>query len=293
MRRFISCCILSFITLVFAHGQQKPSSDIFMTLGGGLSTLKYDNSTFRLGANIGLNYSYFFNSSIGLSSGVEISLLRGKIENYEGRTVAQSLIDSENDQYDLYSVINGFNEDQSVIVLQIPIMISNQGSILARHNYFIAGGIKLGLPIRSHYESNSDKVVCKGWYSEFDNWAETQKFAGFGEFVNISTNSDLSIKPLVMMSIEVAVKWNIKSVSRSIYTGLYLDYGLNDLKKNSDLPLVTHDNIEGNNYPVLNSILESGELESGYIHDGHSMSSIIDNVLPICVGVKVGFELTK
>lgn len=292
MRKINIICIFILVFTFHASGQQKSPHEFGVALGGGISTLKYKYGEMGLGGNSGITYTYYFNINLGIRTGVEISFLNARISNFSGQGVSQGLTDSDKDEYDLYSTFEGYNESQKAFMLQVPIMLSYESNLF-NNKYYISGGVKIGFPIKAQFTSSLESVNSKGWYPSMENWAETQIFAGFGNFSNIVTNSDLSLKPLLVLSLETGIKWNSKRINRPFYTGLFLDYGVNNIVTKSNQPFITH-GIDRESYILINnSFLESEIVNGNYLHEGGSVNSIVGKVVPMSIGLKTSFIINK
>jgi len=96
------------------------------------------------------------------------------------------------------SKTNDEHEKQRILALQIPLMLQFQGG--TRHKFYFATGAKAGIPLDGKSEVEKQ---------DFDNELQTAFFA----------------------SAELGMKWQFKK-HLYLYTGAYLDYGLNDFTDN-------------------------------------------------------------
>lgn len=273
-----------------AMPQDKIHHEYSVTLGGGLSSLKYDPEVGKqehgLGGNLGFGYTLFLNKNWGINSGVEFSYFTAKIKNVDVLSYAPGLIDSEGEVYDYYSSVTGYAERQHVVLANIPLMAHFQTEAFAENSFYISAGAKVGIPIVSKYKSDGDRFENKGWYPERENWATDQKFAGFGTFYDRDVKEDLDLKVAFMLSVETGIKWALDN-GKSLYTGIYCDYGLNDITKNGHNNAFVTQEIQPDRYFFTNnSALESGYY-TDYAHNGGQSKQIVDKVTPISLGIKL------
>lgn len=290
IKKYIYLFTAALVISLSAVPQDKIHHEYSITLGGGLSSLKYDPAVGKhehgLGGNIGFGYTLFLNKNWGLSSGVEFSYLTSKIKNVDVLSYAPGLSDSEGAIYDYYSSVTGYAERQHAIFANIPLMPHFQTEISGDKSFYISAGAKVGIPILGKYKSDGDRFENKGWYPERENWNTTQKFAGFGVFYDRDVKEDLDIKVAFMLSAETGIKWTLDS-GKSLYTGVYCDYGLNDITKNGhNDPFVTQQIDPDRYFFTNNSALESGYY-TDYAHNGGQGKQIVDKVVPITLGVKI------
>lgn len=260
-----------------------------LSVGGGLSSLKYDDVKSGTGGNIALGYTHFFNEKWGLKSGLELSILNSKLEDYSGLAYQPGLMDSEGDQFDYYSAVSGYSEKQKATFLNIPIMGQFQIDAFSANKFYALAGFKVGIPISGNYKSEGNSFINKGWYPHLQNWAETQKFAGFGDFKNRSVDADLDLEVAFMISLETGIKWAIGD-GKALYTGVFIDYGLNDVVKNHDKPFVEQ-RIESGNYDFANNSVLESRSATKYIHEGGELKQNVDKVIPFSIGLKIGFSV--
>lgn len=289
IKKYIYILVISLCISVYTFAQEKSSHEFCLSLGGGLSTLKYDDGKNGTSGNVGLSYTYFFSEKWGVKSGLELAHYKAELKDFSTLSYAPGLRDSEGDVFDYYSSVSGYNEKQKATLINVPIMGHFQTGAFNQNKFYVSAGFKVGIPVSSKYESEGASFVNKGWYVDLDNWVTTQKFAGFGEFKDKSSEGDLDLDIAFILSIETGVKWNLGN-NKSLYTGVFLDYGLNDIKKYSNKPFVMQ-SVNGDDYDFTNN----SALESTYvtqpIHENGELRSIVPKVIPFAVGVKVGFAL--
>jgi hypothetical protein len=96
-------------------------------------------------------------------------------------------------------------------------------------------GVKLNILLSNTYESKVTTFYNVAHNLDQDNWADTQEFAGLGRFKGKSSNGDFGFVQ-ALFSFEAGMKWRIAD-NMYLYTGAFLDYGLNDPSKNNREPI--------------------------------------------------------
>jgi len=241
MKKIIIIIVVTVISNLYLLAQSY-TNEISVHGSGGFSPLLYKlssgESSGGLGGDFGAGYTYFFPSidkvgltgtihrmQFGLYGGVGLGVYTAKAK-LNGVTLdpATGLIDNENHLFDMYTYFSGYQENQNMIFLNIPVMAMYQIDKI----YFF-GGIKTAIPVLCKYKTTDAKFTNMGYYPEFDNWAKTQTFAGFGDF-DRSSKGDVKLGITMMLSLETYMKLII-SRSYSLYYGLYFDFGLNNSLK--------------------------------------------------------------
>ncbi len=265
---------------------QDSKHEISVYVAGGLSTLSYDpafgDRSNGIGGNIGVGYTYSLTENLGINTGIEFSLYNAKMKRESFNDVMQQLVDpSDEELYDFYSNVKNYEEKQKAMYINIPLMLQFQHG--EEHKWFLAAGVKLGIPVSGKYKSSASEVTNKGFFYDTENWGETQEFMGFGTYTDYSNDEDIDFKVACLFSAEAGMKWRLTD-KMSLYTGAYFDYGLNDIAKDSSDKSFTKlvETSEGIQYSN-NSILDSS---IGY-SSNTLRQEIVDKVIPMAVGLKV------
>ena len=253
--------------------------------GGGLSDLKYDASAGKqkmdFGGQVGLGYQYFFCRNLGLGTGAEIALYNS-VFNMDNLSTRYTTADMTGDNFEFRSTVSNYEEKQNAMLLQIPLMLQFQYG--GKHKFYIAAGGKAGIPLSGKYKSSSASIVNTGYY-DYENYEyTTPEFMGFGTFTNKNAKGDLDFKTAFFASAEIGMKWRL-SDKLSLYTGAYLDYGLNDIRKVetrhvTSLQFVEYNTANPRDF-AINSIVNSQYSRNG------NMQSFTDKIIPMAAGIKL------
>jgi len=256
------------IFLALLMGVQTFASEFSVYGGGALSTLMYDtkegDKSQGLGGLFGFGYAYFFTPNLGLVSGLEMAFYNAK---YELKNIAQQpymFKDYEGHEMEFRSRVEGYREEQSLVILQIPFMLQyRQGE---NHQFYAMTGTKIGIPLSGKNKISADSVKNSA-YSKFEDYEyTTQKFMGFGTFVGQESEKKLPLQTAVLLSAETGVKWKL-SESLRLYTGIYFDYGLNPVTKRGS---------------SSERVIEYKSQEQTF-----DFNNLIDETTPLAVGLKL------
>lgn len=263
MKKFIVInMILAAMCSQYVTAQQAQHE--FSAVGGlGLGTLRYNLSmgdrNGRLGGDIGFGYTYFrgnekvtgtgriVTEDWGLHTGIEFGFYNAK-STVSGNIVTKELKDSEDDQFDMVSALEKYKETQLMALLNIPMMAQ-----FAFDRYYVLGGLKLGIPLASRHKAKNTEVNNKGWYEKYENWMDQElQSQGFGTFVR-DTKGKLKYGVSAMLSLEGGVKIRLRR-KLSIYSGVYFDYGLNNIAKNNKDVFINFNSKDPEHFKI-NSVL--------------------------------------
>ncbi|MGM0934061.1 MAG: outer membrane beta-barrel protein [Bacteroidota bacterium] len=220
-------------TLISVSGQvwAQSNNEVSFYLQGSFSELSYEalgeESELGNGFGVGAKYAYYFSDSWSLGAGAEFQYMEGSIflPNVQGAYTTQDL---EGDAFEFRYSADSFSESQDVYFLNIPLQIQYESSGMTR--FYAAAGVKAGLVVDSKYQSRTTSLETSGYYPQYNVELTEPEFAGFGEFDQVSNSkSDLDLRTNFVAHLESGVKFMLEN-SRSLYMGLFLDYGLNDIK---------------------------------------------------------------
>ena len=260
---------------------QKKRYEIMLHGSGGLSSLKYSvnigKQTDGFGGQAGLGYGFFFVPKWGLRTGVEFSLYRASF-TLKDASLNYMTTDMENVPFEFRCKVNNYKEKQYLIMLQIPLMIQFQTGI--HHQFYMAAGGKIGIPLSMKYNGSNTIIYNSGYY-DFENYEyTTQQFMGFGQFPGSKGNLDY--KPISFIaSVETGAKWMMRE-GYKFYTGIYLDYGLNNIinQPSPPLPFLDYNTTHPADFTV-NSIIKSQ-----YAKD-NDFKVFTNKIIPLSAGIKL------
>jgi len=180
--------------------------------------------------DLGVGYTYFFNKKWGIHFGIGPGLYNVKTSQ-NLNVLTPNITDRNNYRFDLHTATD-YREHYNSLFLKVPVMLQYQklqpthwSKVQVRQGFYAMIGIKAIVPFSSRFESDNTSQTNLAYYPEFDNWAGTQTFAGLGDFAGSTLNNNLDIGTTIMLALEAGIKWRIRN-NRSLYTGIYVDYGL-------------------------------------------------------------------
>ena len=271
--------------------------------GGGLSTLHYKlaegDRSGGIGGDFGVGYTFInanwqasetgtlVSAQWGLHTGIGLGLYNAKSNLNGVKTVTSDLTDNDivATQFHLHTTLREYNETQNALYLNIPVMGLYQ-TTLGRQLFYGMGGVKFGIPISSNFKSKNATFVNKAYYWELDNWAETQEFAGYGTFKGRNSDGDVELGFNMMLALEGGVKWRI-SENLFIYTGLFFDYGLNNVSKGNYQKFVNYNKDNPKGF-TTNSVLASYSNSNP-----KELKMFTEKINLMAVGIKVRVTLGK
>jgi len=266
---------LSFVLQV----QAQHKSEITIPLGAGIAPLKYQlndgQSKFGFGEELGIAYSYYFSKMLGISLGMEVALFgsSAKINNISYEQQIETPLGLSG-QFFLQTEYEGLEEKQSAVFLQIPVLLQLQFPVSQSSFLFLGAGIKVGFPVSSKWTQNATSLTTTGYSDYTDQYYTEIPKHGFSTRIDFYSSGKMELKSPVLFALEGGFKFAISKTTQ-LHTGIFLDYGLNNIHKAStNMPLMEYDNDSPTNYNYR-SILTTNHYSAS------------KGIKPFAVGIKI------
>ena len=274
---------LTFLTIALSaitiQGQE-----ITANISGGLQGLNFKTTSgdnkIQAGGRIGFGYTYFINENWGVLSGIDVGYYSNKA-SLANNTYASYLYDSENDLFEYRVKTTGYKEKSHFYAASIPVLI--QYRTKGNTQFYVNAGGRVFFPFSPKAKVTVDQIETTGYYPDFNAELNNMPQHGFTTSNNLSNDADTKLKVAFTLSAETGVSFKLSETLR-LYTGLYVDYGLNNMqKKNQELAnqaLVSYD-ATGSGTIKANGLLNSNEIKDK------------TNLLAYGAQIKLGFDLSK
>ena len=193
------------------------------------------------GGDLGVSFTGFFTEQFGFHIGLGVGIYNVKnvVDSFAFVTPdygyeLNPLVEGEKHYYDLYTGLYGYSEKHTMFFITIPLMLQFQTPHRLRSSvergFYASAGVKLNYLINTQYDVGVETFKNVAHFKEIDNWGGTQEFAGFGRFKGNTSSGKLG-NFIPLLSLETGIKWCFPH-RFILYTGVFFEYGLNDLTKN-------------------------------------------------------------
>lgn len=223
---FLSCSLFAQVQIAHEFG---------FNAGGGFSALQSKLSidgkqSSGFGGKIGLDYTFFFTPNWGIGTGTGIAFYNSttSVDNINDHYLLETPTGfPANSNFYLYTTSKQIEEKQQATYFNIPLMLQYQTS--GKNKFYAQGGILFGIPLSANYNTISGSLTTKG-YSDFTGQYYETTSHGFSTFPDVASSGELDFGQSYSASMEIGLKWKLND-KFSLQTGLYLDYGLNKIRK--------------------------------------------------------------
>jgi len=285
MKRIFLLLAVAIITTGSLSAQvfKRQKHELSVHAGAGLSTLQYELQTGKhsngIGFQVGGGYAFYFLPSVALRTGLEMSFYNAsaKLTNFTDSydVQASSVVNNYTYTYN----IDKYNESQQSLYFNIPLMLQFQTG--RTYIFYGAVGGKVGIPLTATARTKKYEIATKGYFPQEGRTYDDLPQFGFGtyEYLKGSTRLD-NFKLQFMLAAEAGLKWKIRK-GNDIYTGVYLDYGLNNVLDTNDKRFVT--SVLSADKPPMSPIIESQ----------YKGSPFTEKINPLAVGLRVRFTFLQ
>ena len=213
-----------------AVAQDFSRSEFSIRMGGGASSFQTrptEGKDFWNWTGVaGLGYHFFFNPHWGIGTGANFAVYNGgiSIDNYSRRQDAVNKATGH--PFDFLVKSSNYKEPQQAMMINIPLMLQYQG--VGKTAFYAALGGKAGIPVSAKSQLKGN-FSSGGFFPNLNVTYENLPEYGFvTDFPFPENKTDITLKTAFLASAELGVKWRLGK-SASLYTGIYVDYGLNNL----------------------------------------------------------------
>jgi OOP family OmpA-OmpF porin len=232
----------AFFSAITASAQQNEFS---LYAGAGMHGLQYDNThggmSIKPGFQAGVGYTRLLSSRWGIRTGLEIGYYHTRATLNAGTAFISQYVDSEGEGFEYRVKASGYREDQKLYTVNIPLLLQFQTPGQGKQQFYALGGAKLGIPFSQTYTSHADEISASGYYPNLDLEITDLPVHGFGKQAGWSGKGDNDLKIAISLAAEAGLRFRV-SANSYLYTGAYIDYGLNKMKKAAgNSPLLTYD----------------------------------------------------
>lgn len=222
------------------YSQNESPTHEFSVYGfGGLSSLNYklsEGGTKSGGAGVGAGIGYTFNisDSWGIATGGEISSAGSKATygslsgEYEYGTPGTW------EHFRFHYSQNGYEEQQKVTLFSVPVMLQFKTLLGSSAHFYLSGGFKIGLPVSARATVSPGTVTTSGEFSyEQIEYRSIEEYGFVTGMPLGKTESSIDLGISAALALETGVRFSLND-NVALYTGVFLDYGLNDVRSTKD-----------------------------------------------------------
>ncbi|OXB11786.1 hypothetical protein B0A81_00045 [Flavobacterium plurextorum] len=253
-------------------------------INGGPSGILYESTLgdakLKTGFGIGLGYTYYISKHWGITTGLEGQYSQNSFKLNEGTTFTSYEVDDQGSAFEYRVSPKNYAEDQNFFSIVVPILLQYRTDISTKTGFYLGVGAKALFPGKLKSNVSASEIQISGYYPDLDLVIDNLPSHGFGKIANWKGSTRTSLANSILLSAESGLSFKLKD-NLNLYTGVYFDYGLNELaKSNSDSNLVTYSAKD------VNMIEPNGVIKNEKVVQK-------SNYLAAGIQVKLGFSIKK
>lgn len=246
MRMFL---LLTIILITCPTKAQRNGAFLAFDAGYGMNQRSYQllngSVDTKSGVTLNSSFGYFFNKHLGLRTGVGIQTFNS-ISNVNFME-SQPMFDSEGDLFEHRTYYSGLVEDASLVFLDLPLIGMFRLPIGKKFNLLLSAGAKFQIPISTEYSSKGI-ITTTGYFSQWD--VELTDLPQYGfQSSQVDYKGAYTLKKTWTGLAELGGLYQL-SARKSMYAGVYFNYGLSNILNPSALPIMQ---LDGTYSGILNS----------------------------------------
>jgi outer membrane protein OmpA-like peptidoglycan-associated protein len=222
---------------------QAGAQELGIELNGGLQGMKYplqNGQNKQLpGASLGLSYIFRLSSRWGLHTGITGGLYRTQATLQDNTAFTSDQVDDAGSAFQYNLKTEGYKETQQFFAASVPLLLQYHTAGTGAQ-WWVEGGGKVLVPFNTSIRISAQQLNLSAYYPDFNLNVSNLPQHGFGTLNGWKGSTTSELKPAAALSVATGLKFRL-SPGTQLYAGLFVDYGLTNLKgKDSSMPLVTY-----------------------------------------------------
>ncbi len=268
---------IGLLTILF---EGKIQAQFSICVNTGLSGLQYKSQYGKskilpsLGAEIG--YTKVFSNHWALLTGIGVTRYATDATVTNGSTLIQNQVDDVGAAFEYRDKPTEYMETQRLYGVNIPLMMQYRTGNEKKVQWYFNAGARFIAPLDLSVKATAQQIDLSGYYPDVNLTINELQQHGFGTVYNWSKETKYVLKPTVAATAGTGVSFTLGNGDK-FYVGVYGTYGLTDMKKVTDMPLVSY------NAPISSGVLANSVLST----NGVNKVRIFD------VGIQLKMELGR
>jgi hypothetical protein len=274
---YIGLFLLTCIIAMPAYAEWHIRHEVGLSGGGGISALNYSLNENLFDHNVqvqrgwgaegALGYTFFFHKNWGIGTNFGIAQYNST-SILSGNTLIATDVKYMNKDCNLHSTLNYYEEQQRLRTFNVSIYGQFQTADV--HSFYARFGGKLAFTQNATYSIKNSSAKNTLEIPELENSISDDN-------VDVNSSGKLPLNVGLMLMAEAGTKWNIND-NFSLYTGIYIDYGIIvDMYDQPKTSFIAPDYTGFENKYTFNSVLSS--------RNGTTGANIANAVSPMAVGI--------
>jgi OmpA-OmpF porin, OOP family len=228
----IKIATIGFCLLMCSFNGQ--SQEFGIELNGGMQGLRFDmaggsQGKPQAGGSAGVHYVFPLSARFGLLTGIGCGYYNTKAILQGGATFSSWQVDNAGSAFQYNISTTGYTETQRFFGGGIPVMLQYH-TVGNNTQWYLSAGTKFILPFNAKIKATAQQLNLSGYYPDFNVEVFNVPQHGFAALSNWQSSRNIELKPTATLSGSTGISFKMGERMR-LYTGVYIDLGLTDMKK--------------------------------------------------------------
>lgn len=251
--------ILGFCLLMGSFKGQ--SQEFGIEVNGGMQGLRFDNpggtkGKPQAGGSVGVQYIFPLSAHFGLLTGISCGYYSTKATLHSGATYSSWQVDNTGSAFQYNINTTGYSETQRFLAAAIPVML-HYHTVGNNTQWYLNAGTKFILPFKAKIKATAQQLNLSGYYPDFNVEVFNVPQHGFAAISNWQSSRNIELKPTATFSGSTGISFKMGERMR-LYTGVYIDLGLTDMKKADSYNSLIGYNAAGSANPPVGGVFSIG-----------------------------------
>lgn len=237
------------------------SQEFGLELNGGIQGLRFDiagggQGKPQTGGGVNVHYIFPLSSHFGLLAGIGCGYYNTKVSPQNEATYSSWQVDNTGSAFQYNISTKGYSETQRFFGANIPVML-HYHTVGNNTQWYLNAGTKFILPFNAKIKAEAQQLNLSGYYPDFNVEVFNVPQHGFAAFNNWQSSRNIELKPTATISGSTGVSFKMGERMR-LYAGVYIDYGLTDMKKADSYNSLIEYNTAGTGNPLPGGVFSIG-----------------------------------
>ncbi|MBO9201300.1 MULTISPECIES: OmpA family protein [Niastella] len=236
------------------------SQEFGIDLNGGIQGLRFDitggsQGKPQAGGSAGVHYIFPLSARFGLLTGIGCGYYNAKATLQDGATFSSWQVDNAGSAFQYNISTTGYTETQHFFGAGIPVMLQYH-TIGNNTQWYLSAGTKFIFPFNAKIKATAQQLKLSGYYPDFNVEVFNVPQHGFASLSNWQSSRNIELKPTATLSGSTSISFKMGERMR-LYTGVYIDLGLTDMKKTDSYNSLIMYNPGGTANPLAGGVFSS------------------------------------
>ncbi|MCS3798546.1 OmpA family protein [Niastella sp. OAS944] len=224
--------IIGFCLLMCSFNGQ--SQEFGIEVNGGMLGLRFDNpggsqSKPQAGGGVGVQYIFPLSAHFGLLTGIGGGYYNTKTTLHNDAAFSSWQVDNTGSAFQYNISTAGYSEKQCFLAAAIPVML-HYHTVGNNTQWYLNAGTKFILPFNEKIKATAQQLNLSGYYPDYNVEVFNVPQHGFAAINNWQSSRSIELKPTATLSGSTGISFKLGE-RMHLYTGVYIDMGLTDMKK--------------------------------------------------------------